>query len=121
MEEIIVFTHPDCLIKDNGLNHPEKKERLEIVLKSIKEISSIDIEIKEIFDENDKFVLLLDLENNLSLIKSKLNSTMASKYKFCVVSNLSLPDQKILDVPFKDFDKIEEESLSILIVTRISN
>ena len=80
-----------------------------------------DFEIKEIFAENDKFVLLLDPENNLSLIKSKLNSTMASKYKFRVVSNLSLPDQKILDVPFKDFDKIEEESLSILIVTRISN
>jgi len=80
-----------------------------------------DFEIKEIFDENDKFVLLLDLENNLSLIKSKLNSSLASKYRFCVVSNLSLPDQKILDVQYKDFGKIEEESLSILIATRISN
>ena len=47
MTEIVVYTHSDCLLKDNGPNHPEKKERLEIVLKSIKEISSIDIDIKE--------------------------------------------------------------------------
>jgi acetoin utilization deacetylase AcuC-like enzyme len=47
VKEIVVYTHSDCLLKDNGPNHPEKKERLEIVLKSIKEISSIDIDIKE--------------------------------------------------------------------------
>ena len=47
MTEIVVYTHSDCLLKDNGPNHPEKKERLEIVLQSIKEISSIDIDIKE--------------------------------------------------------------------------
>ena len=47
MTEIVVYTHSDCLFKDNGPNHPEKKERLEIVLKSIKEIGSIDIDIKE--------------------------------------------------------------------------
>ena len=41
MNEIIVFTHHECLLKDNGINHPEIKERLEISLKSIKEISSL--------------------------------------------------------------------------------
>ena len=41
MEEIIIYTHSDCLLKDNGPNHPEKRERLEIVLKSIKEIFNI--------------------------------------------------------------------------------
>ena len=46
MERIIVYTHSDCLLKDNGPNHPEKKERLQIILKSIQDISSIDIEIK---------------------------------------------------------------------------
>ncbi len=80
-----------------------------------------DVEIQKIFDENDKFVLLLDPENNLKMIKSKLNSRSAFKYKFCVVSNLSLPNQRILDIQFEDFDKVEEESLSILIVTRTSN
>ncbi len=80
-----------------------------------------DVEIQKILDENDKFVLLLDPENNLKMIKSKLNSMSASKYKFYVVSNLSLSNQRILDIQFEDFDKVEEESLSILIVSRISN
>ena len=47
MEKIIVYTHSDCLAKDNGPNHPERKERLETVLESIKEMDSFDIEIKE--------------------------------------------------------------------------
>ncbi len=80
---------------------------------------SSDIEIQKIFDENNKFVLLLDSENNLKMIKIKLKPRIASKYKFCVVSNLSLPNQKILDISFEDFGTVEEESLSILIVTLI--
>ncbi len=47
MKKIIVYTHPDCLLKDNGPNHPEKKERLQAILKSIQDISCIDIEIKD--------------------------------------------------------------------------
>ena len=47
MKKIIVYTHPDCLLKDNGPNHPEKKERLQIILKSIQDICCIDIEIKD--------------------------------------------------------------------------
>lgn len=78
-----------------------------------------DIDIQKIFEENDKFVLLLDPKNNLKQIKSRINLSSASKYKFYVVSNLSLANQKILDISFDDFDKTEEESLSILIVTRL--
>ena len=29
MKEIVVYTHSNCLLKDNGPNHPEKKERLD--------------------------------------------------------------------------------------------
>jgi len=47
VEKIIVYSHSDCLAKDNGPNHPEKKERLQTILKSIQDISSIDIEIKD--------------------------------------------------------------------------
>ena len=46
MKKIIVYTHTDCLLKDNGINHPEKKERLQVILKSIQDITSIDITIK---------------------------------------------------------------------------
>ena len=55
MKNIVVFTHSDCLLKSNGTNHPERKERLDTVLKSIKEICSIDIDIKE--------MPLADIEN----------------------------------------------------------
>ena len=47
MNEIIVYTHSDCLLKDNGSNHPERKERLKTVLTSIKKLNNIDIDIKE--------------------------------------------------------------------------
>ena len=39
MKKIIVYTHSDCLLKDNGINHPEKKERLQVVLKSLQDIN----------------------------------------------------------------------------------
>ena len=39
MEEIIIYTHLDCLLKNNGKNHPEKKERLEVIINSIKEMN----------------------------------------------------------------------------------
>jgi len=47
MNEIIVFTHSDCLLKDNGPNHPERKERLQTVLRSIKEATNIVADIKD--------------------------------------------------------------------------
>ena len=46
MEEIIVYFHTDCLLKNNCTNHPERKERLEVVLKTIKKIENIKITIK---------------------------------------------------------------------------
>ena len=47
MNEIIVFTHSDCLLKNNGSNHPERTERLRTVLKSIEDVTNIEIDIKE--------------------------------------------------------------------------
>ena len=47
MNEINVYSHEDCLKKNNGIGHPERKERLETVLKSIKEIKDIKINLKE--------------------------------------------------------------------------
>ena len=46
MKEIITYFHTDCLLKNNGINHPERKERLEVVLETIKKIENIKITIK---------------------------------------------------------------------------
>ena len=43
---MIIYTHNDCLKKYNGHAHPERKERLESILSSIKS-SNLKIELKE--------------------------------------------------------------------------
>ena len=43
----MVYTHTDCFLKDNGLNHPERKERLESILESINQINDIKINVLE--------------------------------------------------------------------------
>ena len=43
---MIIYTHNDCLRKFNGLNHPERKERLESIISSIKS-SNLKVEFKE--------------------------------------------------------------------------
>ena len=47
MKELIIFSHEECLLKYNGKNHPERKERLEIILKNIKKIKDINIIYKK--------------------------------------------------------------------------
>ena len=44
---MVVYSHNDCLLKDNGFNHPERKERLDSILESIKQIKDIKISFKE--------------------------------------------------------------------------
>jgi len=44
---MLVYSHTDCLLKDNGFNHPERKERLDSILESIKQIKDIKINFKE--------------------------------------------------------------------------
>ena len=43
---MIIYTHTDCLQKFNGHSHPERKERLESILSSIKS-SNLKVEFKE--------------------------------------------------------------------------
>ena len=44
---MIVYKHDDCLLKDNGFNHPERKERIESILDSIKQINDFEINLKD--------------------------------------------------------------------------
>ena len=43
---MLVYRHNECLLKDNGFNHPERKERVESILSSIKEIKDFKIDFK---------------------------------------------------------------------------
>ena len=42
---MLVITHKDCLLKENGPNHPERKERLSSIIDSIKKINEYKIDI----------------------------------------------------------------------------
>ena len=44
---MFVYTHPECLLKDNGLNHPERKERLNSITKSIQSIKDFKVNFKD--------------------------------------------------------------------------
>ena len=43
---MIIYSHQDCLLKDNGFSHPERKERLTSILESIKSIKDFKIILK---------------------------------------------------------------------------
>ncbi len=75
-----------------------------------------EMDIEKIFIENKRFILLLDPKHNLKFVKSKIRSNTVRKSTFYIASHLSLPDEKISKISFDDFDKVKEESLSILIV-----
>ena len=44
---MLVYSHSDCQLKDNGFNHPERKERLDTIIESIKQIKDFKINFKE--------------------------------------------------------------------------
>ena len=44
---MIVYSHEDCLKKFNGHGHPERKERLESIINSIKSTPELNIDFKD--------------------------------------------------------------------------
>tara|TARA_B100000965_G_scaffold204625_1_gene170793 strand:+ start:1637 stop:2563 length:927 start_codon:yes stop_codon:yes gene_type:complete len=44
---MLIYKHNDCLLKDNGFNHPERKERINSILESIKQIKEFNIVLKD--------------------------------------------------------------------------
>lgn len=76
------------------------------------------LDIKRIFEENDRFVLLLDPKHNLKYIAKKVRLLPEGNYTFHVASNLSLEEENLSKVAFEDFDTFREASLSVLIVRR---
>ncbi len=75
MKNIIVYTHSDCLLKDNGPNHPEKKERLQIIHQSIKDIKDIFVETKNAPLASINNIYLVHPEEHIDNIFSSIPST----------------------------------------------
>jgi len=75
VKKIIVYTHSDCLAKDNGSNHPERKERLETVLESVKESNNLDIKFKEAPLAEPETISLVHPNSHLESIFNMIPST----------------------------------------------
>ena len=69
---MLVYSHRECLLKDNGSIHPEKKERLSSILSSIKEIKDFSINFKESTLADIEIIQLVHPKNYIESIFSKI-------------------------------------------------
>ena len=83
MDNLIFYSHTDCLLKDNGLNHPERKERIETILNSINQIEDLSI-----------------INKNAPLAKLDVISN---------VHPIEYLNNMISKIPITGFNKVEEE------------
>ena len=73
---MIIYTHNDCLKKFNGHTHPERKERLESILSSIKS-SNLKVEFKEAPLADLETVSLVHPKHHIEQIFSNIPTSTA--------------------------------------------
>ena len=69
---MFIYTHSDCLLKDNGINHPEKKERLDSILTSVKQIKDFVVNIKKAPLADIKTISLVHPKKHIEKIFSNI-------------------------------------------------
>jgi len=72
---MIVYKHNDFLLKDNGLNHPERKERIKSILDSINQIKDFKINFKDAPLANIEIISLVHPKNYIERIFSNIPKT----------------------------------------------
>ncbi len=72
---MIIYRHSDCSLKDNGLNHPERKERINCILESIKQIEDFKIDLKDAPLADIETISLVHPKNHIENIFSNIPKT----------------------------------------------
>ena len=72
---MLIYTHPDCNLKDNGFNHPERKERINSILDSIKQIKEFKINFKDAPLANIETISLVHPKKYVEKIFSNIPKT----------------------------------------------
>jgi len=72
---MLIYKHKDCLLKDNGFNHPERKERIDSILVSIKQIKDFKIDFKDAPLANIETISLVHPQNHIEKIFSNIPKT----------------------------------------------
>ena len=92
---MVVYSHNDCLLKDNGFNHPERKERLDSILESIKQIKDIKISFKEAPLANIDSISLVHPKKHIEKIFSNIpKSGLIGVEKEPYADTMLCPDSK---------------------------
>ena len=95
MENIRVYSHSACLSKENGEDHPERKERLESILDSIQRIDDISIDLKEAPKAQNKDINLVHPQSYLEEIFEMIPSQgLVGVEKEPYADTLLCPDSK---------------------------
>ncbi len=72
---MLVYRHSDCLLKENGFNHPERKERIESVLESVKQIKDFKIKFKDAPLADIKIISLVHPKKHIEKIFTNIPKT----------------------------------------------
>ena len=72
---MIIFSHNDCLKKFNGQNHPERKERLDSIINTLKPLSEIKINFKTAPLAKMSEITLVHPEKHINKIFNKIPDT----------------------------------------------
>ena len=92
---MLIYYHNDCLLKNNGSNHPERKERLDIVLKSINQINEFKIYLKEAPLAKQDVISLVHPENHINKIFANIpNSGLVGVEKEPYADTMLCPNSK---------------------------
>ncbi len=77
-----------------------------------------DTDIKRVFEEEERVAILLDGRDSLRLLGEELRGVELSGYVFHLAVNLSLPDERVVEIRPQKFHTLDVPSLSILIARR---
>ena len=72
---MLIYQHNDCLLKNNGFNHPERKERVESILESIKKIKGFNIDFKDAPIADIETISLVHPKKHIEKIFSNIPKT----------------------------------------------
>ena len=72
---MLVYKHNDCLLKNNGFNHPERKERINSILESIKQIKEFKVNFKDAPLANIETISLVHPKKHVEKIFSNIPKT----------------------------------------------
>ena len=92
---MLVYKHNDCLLKDNGLNHPERKERINSILESIKQIKDFEIKLKDAPLADVEIISLVHPKQHIEKIFSNIpKSGLIGVEKEPYADTMLCPDSK---------------------------